>query len=626
MRARLHPGFLLAGLAALLQAQSTPADLAAALAAPIHSPEVVNYQLRRYIRGLVKPLAVPRDAREWEKQAASLRRRVLDKVVFHGWPRAWVDAPTKFEDAGEIPVAGPYRLRKFRYQVVPGFWSAALVYEPLRRSGKAPAILDVNGHEAAGKAEEYIQKRCINQALQGIVAVHPEWIFTGEMRQPENAHWFGAHIDLAGANALGLFYLQMRRALDYLYDRADVDRARIGITGLSGGGWQSIVLGALDERVSVAVPVAGYLASVAFGGVEHAGDNEQTATDLAAVADYDVLTALRAPRPTLLIYNAEDTCCFRAPRMKPYLFDAVRPFFRLYGKEGNFEWHENLDPGTHNYQRENRLESYRFFANHFGMPQAPEEVPVDSWIKSEAELRVGLPPDTLTLVGVARQLVARIQRVKQSDDEARNRLRTIVRYRNRALDRAWIVANGKSRGIEWRAYRFDFADGLTAAGVWVKAITAPDSAPATIVLHDRGRKAAAAEVSDRVNRGEQALALELLYTGDAAPPEFAYPDHDRMLVSLGERALGIRAAHLITVSRWLKAQTRLETTGMRAQIAALVAKAIEPGLYTEVVSRNGIRSLGELLERPVPYQEAPELFCLDLYREFDVDALIALGR
>lgn len=618
-------------LAGALGAQSSPSSLAGILASPAHSPEVVNYQLRRYIRTLVKPLKVPPSARDWTAETQRLRERVLREVVFHGWPAEWIAAPSKFEDAGEVPTTGPYRLRKLRYQVVPGFWSVALLYEPLKIPAKAPAILSVNGHEPAGKSEEYIQKRCINQALQGMVVLHPEWIHTGELHHPENAHWFGAHLDLAGANALGVFYLAMRRGLDYLAARPDVDASRIGVTGLSGGGWQSIVLGALDERIAVAVPVAGYLPSITFGGVEHAGDNEQTATGFSAAADYDLLTAMRAPRPTLLIYNAEDNCCFRAPRMKPDLFDAVRPFFQLYGTPDAFAWHENVDPGTHNYQLENRMAAYRFFARHFRMPEVQAEVPAGAWIKSAADLRVGLPPEQLTLPGVARALAARISRQPGPDPATeRQRLTGLIRYRERPLDRAWMVGNTKTRGIETRTFRFDFTDGLSATGVWAEAIGSPEHGPATIILNDQGRQESAAEVSERVNRGEKVLALDLIFTGDAAP-KFAYPNHDRMLASLGERSLGIRVAQLLTVSRWLAAQAgvrhvRIEATGMRSQVVALAARALNPGGFSALEVRGGIESLGELLRKPVPYADAPELFCLDLYRFFDIDTLARIGQ
>jgi len=61
-----------------------------------------------------------------------------------------------------------------------------------------------------------------------------------------------------GANGLGIFLLEMRRGLDYLYNHPSVDRSRLGVTSLSGGGWQTIFLSSLDERVKAAVPVAGY--------------------------------------------------------------------------------------------------------------------------------------------------------------------------------------------------------------------------------------------------------------------------------------------------------------------------------------------------------------------------------
>ena len=81
-----------------------------------------------------------------------------------------------------------------------------------------PAILNVNGHVGPeGKAVEYKQKRCINFAKSGILALNLEWIGYGELSASENKHSYAGHLDLVGANGVGLFYLAMRKGLDYLY-------------------------------------------------------------------------------------------------------------------------------------------------------------------------------------------------------------------------------------------------------------------------------------------------------------------------------------------------------------------------------------------------------------------------
>jgi len=70
---------------------------------------------------------------------------------------------------------------------------------------------------------------------------------------------------------------------------------------------------------------------------------------------------------------------------------------------------------------------------------------------------------------------------------------------------------------------------------------------------------------------------------------------------------------------------RLEVTGIRNQVAALVASALEPNLFSTLLVHEGMPSLGYLLEAPVRFEEAPELFCLDLYKEFDLDRLAAVA-
>ncbi len=632
------PLLLATGLA---RGQSEVEQITPILGEEILPPSVALFELKEYIVNRVAQPPVATSAREWTAESARLRQHLLNDVVFHGWPAEWVSAPPKFEDLGLIATGKGYRLRRLRYEIVPGFESAALLYEPENIQGKVPAILNVNGHVGPpGKSVEYKQKRCINFARHGIMALNLEWFLFGELANPENAHWFSAHLDLVGANALGLFYLEMRKGLDYLANHAQVDPKRLGVTGLSGGGWQTIVLSALDERVAVSVPVAGYSATDTkvearkFGDL---GDLEQNGTDLLDGQDYTHLTAMRAPRPTLLINNAEDDCCFRGPMVKPLIFDAIRPIFKLYGKENDFSYHENRDPGTHNYQLDNRLAAYRFFSQHFGLPVIDSETPGGEEIKTYDELVVGMPKDNLTILGLARKLGRGISRSPVPGDSTarsawaaseREKLKSVARYKPVGVGRIWAVANTKNKGVETKSYLFEMGNGqqgLSANGVWLKAVDAAAGAPATIVLNDKGKKAAAAEVSDRVNRGEHVLALDLLFTGDAwkdnEPSSYA-----QILDAMGDRTIGLEAAQLIAVAHWLRGESgapkvRLESTGIRNQVAALVAAGLEPDLFSDLVVHEGMSSLGYVLDAPVTFEDAPELFCLDLYKDFDLDRL-----
>jgi len=628
IRCRAAVTVLLLLCAARASAQTEPRQLVSILEEQVQAPEVTAYQLRLYVLDKITRLPSPASAGQWTAEAKRLRQHLLNNVVFHGWPKEWVEAPPRFEDLGPIPSGKGYRMRKLRYQIVPGFQSTAILYEPETRTGKAPAILNVNGHVGApGKAVEYKQKRCINQALRGIISLNLEWLGCGELYAKENEHAFGAHLDLVGANEVGLFYLAMRRGLDYLDTHPAVDRSRIGMTGLSGGGWQTIMLSALDERIAAAAPVAGHASFLSrLERMTDIGDIEQNPADLFASIDYAHLAAMRAPRPTLLIYNAEDNCCFRAPYVKRENFDAVLPFFRLYGKEDALSWHENIDPSDHNYQLDNRQRSYQFFGKHFGLSAEGEEIPVGAEVKTPDELAVGLPKENLSILGLARKLAATAPRPSSPSADL---LKETVRFRPVEVQRAWIAGNTKRKGLETLSYRLEFSNELSAAGTWLKTIASPEYAPVTVVLADGGRKTSSAEISARVNRGEQVLALDLLFTGEMVPGQRG-AGFVNVLSTFGERALGIQAAQLLAAGRWIgkvsgQRRVRVEASGMRTQVIALTAAALGHGVFSEIVVRNGIASLRHLLDGPVEARTAPELFCLDLYKQFDIDGLARLA-
>jgi hypothetical protein len=202
-----------------------------------------------------------------------------------------------------------------------------------------------------------------------------------------------------------------------------------------------------------------------------------------------------------------------------------------------------------------------------------------------------------------------------------------VRYRPAKLDHLWTTGITKHGGIETKSHLLAMNDGLMTNGVWLRPIGAPDNAPATIILDDKGRTATSTPVAERLYRGEQVFAADLPFQGDAWKQDSTWL-FEQMIATTGARPLGIEAAHLIETANWLKRQgapkIRLETNGMRNQVVALVAAALEPNLFSEVKIRHGIPSLRYLIDKPVKYQDAADLFCLDLYKFTDLDRLAAL--
>ena len=108
--------------------------------------QVTEFQLRQYLMKRTKPVPVPSDGPKWTAEAKRIRSHLLDNVIFHGWPKEWVTAEPCFENAGVIETGNGYRIVKLRYEIVPGFFSSALLYEPSRLKRRVPAILNVNGH------------------------------------------------------------------------------------------------------------------------------------------------------------------------------------------------------------------------------------------------------------------------------------------------------------------------------------------------------------------------------------------------------------------------------------------------------------------------------------------------
>jgi hypothetical protein len=430
MKRRLFSLLLLPALLAIA-AEKAPEETEP-LAEAILAPNQTTVEVQVFTATRVPAMPPAATAADWSATAATLRRRVLDEVVFRGEARAWASAPGRVEWLDTLATPHGYSVRKLRYEVVPGLWLPALLYQPDRLTGRVPVVLNVNGHEKTGMATPYIQERCINLAKRGILALNPEWLGRGQLLEEKGLdHYRMNQLDLCGTSGLAVFHLAAQRALDVALSLPNADPGRVAVTGLSG----------LDERVRLANPVAGYssyVTRVQFPALD-LGDSEQTPSDLATVVDYTHLTAMMAPRPTLLSYNAKDNCCFRADYALAPLVQAAAPVFRLAGAADQLQQHVNHDPG-HNYGRDNREAFYRFLRDQLlgsaaDFPLA--EIPSEAEVRPAEALRVPLPADNHDFQSLALQLSSNLPVAGQPD---RARLRAIVRapvYRVAATAATW---------------------------------------------------------------------------------------------------------------------------------------------------------------------------------------------
>ncbi|MBI3854500.1 MAG: hypothetical protein HY293_02285 [Planctomycetes bacterium] len=597
----------------LLLLQDPDAELKKALSREIIGPQKSMEEIQDYLEPRVPSVPEVKSAAEWTALAADLRRRVLEDVFFRGEAKKWAAGATRVEWSGDLAGGPGYSIRKLRYEAVPGLWIPALLYVPEKISGKVPVHLAVNGHDGAGKAADYKQIRCINLAKRGVISLNVEWLGMGQLRDPGYGHSLMNQLDLCGTAGLAPFYLSMRRGLDVLLSLDSADPARVAVSGLSGGSWQTITISSLDTRVTLTNPVAGYSSfKTRVRHLKDLGDSEQTPSDLATVADYAHLTAMMAPRATLLTFNAKDNCCFESNYALQPLMDAARPLFRLLGVETNLRAHVNHDPGTHNFGLDNRQALYRMVGDHF-FPDDPSydarEIPSESELKKTEELAVELPKDNATFTTLARAIAADLPR----PGGTAARLRELLHATDYKVTAGTAAKDDKST-----CWKLMMGKDFTVPAVEF----APADAKSTVLMFsENGRASLAAEVRKQLDAGRRVIAIDPFYYGESkiASHGFLFAI---TAAAVGERPLGLQASQIAAAARWAAAEFKqgpvaLIAVGPRAGVVALSAAALETKAIVGLELHKPMESLKELIEKGVGVDKMPELFCFGLLREFD---------
>lgn len=302
--------------------------------------------------------AFPTSVVEWEKQSAALRGSLA---------AAWGEFPATHAALeprvlGELRREG-YRVEKLVFQTRPGVWMTANAYVP-DKPGRHPAVLAVHGHWPGAKQDRVVQARCIGLVKQGFFVLAVDAFGAGERAVGKALGEY--HGDTTAATLLpvglplsGLQVYENMRAVDYLRTRAEVDPARIGITGASGGGNQTMYAGAWDKRLSAVVPVCSVGNYPAYLG--RACCMCEVVPGALSFADEWAVLGLAAPRGLLVINATQDSPVFSAEAARV----TMEPLEKLYALAGKPEQvrHATFE-SKHDYNQPMREAMYGWMTRH----------------------------------------------------------------------------------------------------------------------------------------------------------------------------------------------------------------------------------------------------------------------
>jgi dienelactone hydrolase len=359
------------------------------------------------------PFRPPTSKVEWEKRAERVRRQIL---VSQGlWPMP-EKTPLNVVVHGKID-RGDYTVEKVYFESYPGFFVTGNLYRPKTIAGKAPGVLFAHGHWADARLSEStdaelrreiadgeerfeqggrsrFQSMCVQLARMGCLVW--QWDMLGnsdsqqlsmqlvhgfakqrpEMNTTENWGLFSPQAEAHLQSVMGLQTLNSIRSLDFLLSLPEIDPERIAVTGASGGGTQTMILAAIDPRITLSFPAV--MVSTAMQG----GCTCENASLLRVGTGNIEFAALFAPKPQGMTCANDWT-----KEMSTKGFPELKQTYAFLGSPD----HVMLKRGEHfphNYNAVSRCAFYTWLNHHFHLGQKEPVIEKDYEPLPRSELTV----------------------------------------------------------------------------------------------------------------------------------------------------------------------------------------------------------------------------------------------
>jgi len=568
------------------------------------------------------------DKAAWLARARFLREQVLVSAGL--WPMP-DKCPLNAQVFGRIERAD-YSVEKVYFESYPGFYVTGNLYRPVGKKGPFPGVLSPHGHWAYGRLENgadgSIPARCISLARQGYVVFTYDMVGYNDSRQVEH-RLLDARLAQWGIGSLGLHLWNSIRSADFLESLPDVDRDRLACTGASGGGTQTFLLTAVDDRIKVSAPVN------MISHYMQGGDVCENAPNLRLDTSNMEIAALMAPRPMLMVSAAGDWTR-DTPRIE---FPAVQSVYPLLDAKDKVATVQFI--ADHNYNRDSREAVYGFFAR-WVLGRA------DGSAVREAEYAPELPPDLLVFFGrelpkeakTQQQVVdglvaarrAQLAALRPADAAGLARFREVLEPGLRHALAAELpagdsVLEGSSSSGVQPGVR-DLVIGRRGRGdrvpvrVWVAP---PESRKGVLVVYPDGVAGASARETSLVEplrrQGCVVASIDAFNTGSARAQR---DTSDRFFTTYNRTDDANRVQDVLTALAWLKRQPGVRSVSLvgleRAGLWCLLAQALAPGLDAVVADADAFAT-----ERDESYRDHVFVPLLRSVGGFETTLTLGLG-
>lgn len=362
----------------------------------MHIYDYLCHQARKITDAAPRGLSTPE---RWRQQRPQRLKQYYEMMGLPGLPQQQERLPPVATVTGVLERDG-YRVENFHFQSQPRLYVAGNLYVPTAAAREPlPAVLYLCGHSPSPRATYQAHLRRFAQL--GFVALVIDTIHLGELQGYHHGlfsegwwQWYSR-----GYTPAGVELFNAVRAIDYLQSLPYVDSARIGVTGISGGGATSWWLAAADERIACVAPVCA-TGTFASQIIDRTIDGQCDCMFPINTYGWDLsdIAALVAPRPCL-IASADCDRIFTIASVREF-YERLQRVYDMFGASHNLRLLET--PGRHSYHESSRTAIFSWFLKHLaGLDIAKSDISDIEPENDEPEDRLqvftdGLPSDEIS--------------------------------------------------------------------------------------------------------------------------------------------------------------------------------------------------------------------------------------